>query len=196
MTSDEPHQTHQPRDQHQHVGLGAALRRAWLGYQLRLDEGLAAAGFGDRGFPDGRVLRICAANPDGTTISQIGRELGITRQGASKTVASLRERRYVIVAPSATSGREKVVTLTPRAIDYLAAVRKTRQTIERQVRAELGPNAFAALTQLLDALHADDDMPLSDYIRKITHAGALRHPDDWLPSGRAQPPDPPADRRE
>src|SRR5579859_7795430 len=105
----DPRDVDETRHEQRPLRLAAALRRAWLGYQLRLDEGLAAAGFGDRGFPDGRVLRICAANPDGTTISQIGRELGITRQGASKTVASLRERRYVIVTPSATSGREKIV---------------------------------------------------------------------------------------
>jgi DNA-binding MarR family transcriptional regulator len=38
-----------------------------------------------------------------------------TRQGASKIVASLRDRRYVTISDSATSGREKVVKLTPRA---------------------------------------------------------------------------------
>ena len=31
------------------------LRRAWLGYQLRLDQAMAEAGFGERGFPDGRA---------------------------------------------------------------------------------------------------------------------------------------------
>jgi hypothetical protein len=63
-----------------------ALRQAWVGYQRRLDEQMATAGFEDRGFPDGLVLRICSRTP-GVTISQIGRELGITRQGAAKVVA-------------------------------------------------------------------------------------------------------------
>ncbi len=31
-----------------HVGLGPALRRAWLGYQIRLDTAMADAGFGER----------------------------------------------------------------------------------------------------------------------------------------------------
>ena len=163
------------------MGLGAALRRAWLGYQLRLDEALTAAGFDDRGFPDGRVLRICAANPAGTTISHIGRELGITRQGASKAVASLRERRYVTVAPSATNGREKIVILTTRAVDYLAAQRKARRTVDRQLRAELGPQGYAALHQLLEALGAGEDARLGDYLRKKTRASGVRYPDDWLP---------------
>ena len=33
--------------------------------------------------PDGRVLRLCSAE-GGATISSIGRELGITRQGAQQ----------------------------------------------------------------------------------------------------------------
>ena len=102
------------------LGLGAALRRAWLGYQLRLDGAMAEAGFGDRRFPDGRVLRACSGEA-GSTISAIGRELDITRQGASKVVAHLRERGYVAVADSRTSKREKSVVLTPRGIDVPGA---------------------------------------------------------------------------
>src|ERR1700730_10722072 len=76
------------------VRLGAALRRAWLGYQRRVDEGMGQAGVVGRSFPDGRVLRVCS-DPAGTTISEIGRQLGITRQGAGKIVANLRTRGYV-----------------------------------------------------------------------------------------------------
>jgi DNA-binding MarR family transcriptional regulator len=85
--------------------LGPALRRAWVAYQRRLDEAMAAAGFEDRGFPDGRVLRMCRRDA-ALTISQIGRELGITRQAAGKAVGSMRDRGYVSVDPSPTSGRE------------------------------------------------------------------------------------------
>ncbi len=110
-------------------GLGGALRRAWLGYQLRLDHAMAEAGFGERRFPDGRVLRVCSGEA-GSTISAIGRELGITRQGASKVVASLLDGGYVAVADSTTSKRERSVTLTPRGIDYLARQRAAARAIE------------------------------------------------------------------
>ena len=118
------------------VGLGAALRRAWLGYQLRLDEAMADAGFGDRRFPDGRVLRVCAGEA-GSTISAIGRELGITRQGASKVVAQLSDRGYVVVADSSTSKREKSVVLTPLGVDYLAHQRER----PGRSRTNCGPNS-------------------------------------------------------
>ena len=105
------------------VRLGVGLRQAWAGYRRQLDHELAAAGFGDRGFPDGRVLRLCTGASD-VTISQIGRELGITRQGASKIVASLRDRGYVALSPSPTDRREKIVKPTRRAVAFLAAQRE------------------------------------------------------------------------
>jgi DNA-binding MarR family transcriptional regulator len=158
------------------VRLGPALRRAWVGYQRHLDEKMTAAGFADRGFPDGRVLRMCSAPAD-TTVSQIGRELGITRQGASKIVAGLQDRRYVTLSPSATDGREKIVKLTPRAVDYLAAQRKAAHAIESQIRTELGPEALANLFRLADALGGHDDLRMSDYLRQMRRVGGLPHSD-------------------
>ena len=74
---------------------------------------MADAGFGERRFPDGRVLRLCSDR--GSTISAIGRELGITRQGASKVVGQLRDRGYVLVEDSVASKREKSVILLTSA---------------------------------------------------------------------------------
>jgi len=131
-----------------------------------LDEDMAAAGFADRGFPDGRVLRMCSG-PTETTVSHIGRELGITRQGASKIVAGLRDRRYVTMRSSATDGREKIVTLTPRAVAYLAAQRKAARAIERRLRNDLGQEAFEVLYRLLESFGSDEDIRLRDYLRKM-----------------------------
>ena len=155
------------------VSLGGALRRAWVGYQRRLDDELAAAGFGERRFPDGRVLRICSRSAE-ATISQIGRELGITRQGASKIIASLRDRRYLTLTPSADDGREKIVSLTPRAVEYLEAQRKAARAIERQLRAEIGAEAFDSLYHLLEALGGDEQPRMRDYLRHATDLDGLR----------------------
>jgi len=148
------------------ASLGAQLRRAWVGYQRRLDTAMAAAGFDDRRLPDARILRVCA-HPAEATISDIGRELGITRQGASKIVASLRDRRYVTVVDSPTSGREKIVKLTPRALDYLAARRKAVQHIDRRLRREVGDESFAALGLLVEALSGGEDLRMRDYLQQM-----------------------------
>ena len=147
------------------LALGAALRRAWLGYQLRLDRAMAEAGFGERRFPDGRVLRLCSGEA-GSTISAIGRELGMSRQGAGKVVAHLRDQGYVAVADSRTSKREKSVILTPRGRDYLAHQIAAVRAIEDELRAELGEAAFLALAALLDALDAGEGVRLRAYLRR------------------------------
>ena len=157
--------------------LGPALRRAWVGYQRRLDEEMAAAGFPDRGFPDGRVLRLCARSGE-VTASEIGRELGITRQGAGKIVADLRDRGYVALGSAPGDARQKVVTLTPRARDYLAAQRAAARRIERELAQQVGAEAFESLFTLLGALGEEaDPFRMRDYLRH-----ALRLSDDSEPA--------------
>jgi DNA-binding MarR family transcriptional regulator len=130
-----------------------------------LDRQLGAAGFADRGFPDGRVLRLCAQSEE-LTASQIGRELGITRQGAGKVVAALRDRGYVTLLSSPSDRREKVVSLTPRAYDYLTALRSASRQIERELRKQIGNEAFESLLQLLDALGGEDQPRMRDYLQR------------------------------
>ena len=157
------------------LALGPSLRRAWLGYQARLDRAMSDAGFDERRFPDGRVLRLCA-DPAGSTISNIGRELGITRQGAGKVVGHLRDRGYVSVADSPTSGREKEVTLTLRGTQYLEAQREAARSIERHLRKELGEEPFGALRRLLDVLDPGGEVRMRTYLTNRT--AGLRSDED------------------
>jgi DNA-binding MarR family transcriptional regulator len=150
--------------------LGGALRRAWAGYRRRLDAALAEAGFEDHGFPDGRVLRLCARSTDATA-ADIGRELGMTRQGAAKIVADLRDRGYVRVSASPTDGREKHIRLTARARRYLEVQRAAARRIERDLRDEVGRDGFDALDRLLAALGDDDQPRLRTYLQRT-----LRNP--------------------
>jgi DNA-binding MarR family transcriptional regulator len=132
---------------------------------------MADAGFAERRFPDGRVLRLCLGEA-GSTISAIGRELGITRQGATKVVTHLSERGYVMVADSASSRREKSVTLTTRGMEYLRAQRTATQTIDDQLRAGLGEAGFTALGKLLDVLgNQHEHLRMRDYLRQMTNRG-------------------------
>jgi DNA-binding MarR family transcriptional regulator len=142
---------------------------------------MASVGFEDRGLPDGRVLRICSRTPD-VTISQIGRELGISRQGAGKVVAKIRDRGYVMISDSTTSGREKVVSLTPRAAAYFAAQRQAARGIERQLREEVGETAFDGLYLLLAALGGDDQPRMRDFLRMAASLDDVVYPEDE-PSG-------------
>jgi DNA-binding MarR family transcriptional regulator len=132
---------------------------------------MADAGFAERRFPDARVLRLCVGQA-GSTISAIGRELGITRQGATKVVTHLSERDYVRVKDSTSSRREKSVTLTARGMEYLRAQRAATQTIDDELRAGLGEVGFAALGKLLDVLgDQHEHLRMRDYLRQMTTRG-------------------------
>jgi DNA-binding MarR family transcriptional regulator len=131
--------------------LGVALRRALAGYRRQMDDQLATAGLAGRKFPAGRVLRMCAG-PGATTISDVGRGLGITRQGASKIVAALREEGYLSVTPSDDDGREKILTLTPRAIEALLATYRAAAAIEKRVREEIGDEAMEQFFRVLNVI--------------------------------------------
>jgi DNA-binding MarR family transcriptional regulator len=128
---------------------------------------MADGGFGERKFPDGRVLRLCS-EPTGSTISGIGRELGITRQGAGKVVGNLRDLGYVQVADSKTSAREKSVTITSRGAEYLAAQGRSARAIESQLHAELGDAGFSALKKLLAALSQGEQVRMRTYLSRST----------------------------
>jgi DNA-binding MarR family transcriptional regulator len=128
---------------------------------------MADAGFDERRFPDGRVLRLCS-DPAGSTISNIGRELGITRQGAGKVVSHLHDRGYVSVADSPTSGREKAVTLTVLGAQYLEAQGDAVRTIERQLRQELGEEPLTALHRLVDVLDPGEEVRMRTYLSSRT----------------------------
>ncbi len=177
MTPDDGPGTGPGRD-----AFGRALRRALAGYLSRMDEELAAAGFADRHFPQGRVLRLCAG-PGETTISDVGRALGITRQGASKIVAGLRARGYVTVTPSAADGREKILTLTPRAAEYMAARRAARHAIEADFRRTIGADGSSDLLRYLDVLAgeagtAGDRSAESPAVRALRYLDADYWPED------------------
>lgn len=102
----------------------------------------------------------------------------MTRQGASKIVAGLLARRYVTLTASPTDGREKIVRLAPRAVEYLAAHRRTARKIERRMRAEIGADAFDGLCMLLDALAGDDQLRMRDYLSRATDQGSYGYLED------------------
>ncbi len=60
--------------------------------------------------------------------------------------------------------------LTARAHDYLAVHRKAARSIERQLRTELGQEAFDSLHRLLDILVGDEEARLSDYFLTMRHS--------------------------
>ncbi|MEE1782147.1 MarR family winged helix-turn-helix transcriptional regulator [Streptomyces sp. SP17BM10] len=140
----------------QYRAVGPQLLRSWLGYRRRVEERLAAAGFADRRLPNGVILRLCATD-DEMTVSRIGRELDISRQGASKQVGELVVEGYLVLEQSPDDGREKFVRPTPAALVFLRSFDQARREVDEEIRARLGDEALDALSALFDLLADPDD---------------------------------------
>ncbi|OSC35697.1 MarR family winged helix-turn-helix transcriptional regulator [Mycobacterium decipiens] len=131
--------------------LGQALRIAWWSYLLRLDTEMESVGFPERRYAMNYVFALYA-QPRPMTISEMGRQFDVSRQAASKIVAELRDRGYVHTAASTTDQREKVVELTPKAIDYVTARLSAAAELDREIRARIGDDGLGELYRALDAV--------------------------------------------
>ncbi|CAM4419646.1 MarR family protein [Mycobacterium basiliense] len=129
--------------------LGQGLRVAWWSYVHRVDTEMEAAGFERRRFSMNYVFALYAL-PGPMTISQMGRQFGVSRQAASKLVAELRDRGYVQTTPSATDQREKVVELTPKAIEYVTVRQRAAADLDRVIHERVGAEGARELYRILD----------------------------------------------
>jgi DNA-binding MarR family transcriptional regulator len=81
-----------------------------------------------------------AIGPDGVTVSDLGRRLGVTKQAAAKTAAGLEELGYITRQPSTHDARATVLTRTVRGnemLDLSAAIfERLRQDWVRRLGAE------------------------------------------------------------
>jgi DNA-binding MarR family transcriptional regulator len=131
--------------------LGQALRIAWWSYVHRLDADMEAAGYPERRAAMNYVFALYA-QPGPITISEMGRQFDVSRQAASKIVAELSRRGYVQTTASSTDQREKVVELTPKAIEHVTARRQAAAALDEAIRARIGDAGLERLHEVLDAV--------------------------------------------
>lgn len=76
-----------------------------------------------RGHPDARPIHafaLQAIGPDGATVSELGRRLGVSKQAAAKTAASLERLAYVTRQPHPTDARALQLRRSPRGEELLS----------------------------------------------------------------------------
>ncbi len=127
------------------------MRMAWWSYVTRVDKDMEAAGFPERRFAMNYVFALYA-QPGPMTISEMGRQFDVSRQAASKLVGELRRDGYVETEASTTDQREKVVVLTPKAIEYVAARRHAAAELEHAIAEQIGDAGLSELQRLLHAV--------------------------------------------
>jgi DNA-binding MarR family transcriptional regulator len=112
---------------------------------------MEAAGFPERRFAMNYVFALYA-QPGPMTISEMGRQFDVSRQAASKIVAELRERGYVELTASSRDQREKVVELTPKALEHVTARKRAAAQLDRTIRRRVGDEGLDALRKALEAV--------------------------------------------
>jgi DNA-binding MarR family transcriptional regulator len=105
-----------------------------------------------RGHPDVRPaygFALQAIGAGGTTASEVGRRLGVSKQAAGKTVDRLVSLGYAERADDPADARRKLVRLTPRGLDCLALSATVFDELRTDWARTLGPER---LHDLEDAL--------------------------------------------
>ncbi|WP_345381476.1 MarR family winged helix-turn-helix transcriptional regulator [Pseudonocardia yuanmonensis] len=104
-----------------------------------------------RGHPDARPLHGFAlqAVGTGTTAAELGRRLGVTKQAAAKTIASLEAAGYVERASDPADARRILVRPTARGRDLLQRSAAIFDELRTRWAAELGEDAVRTIEDAL-----------------------------------------------
>ncbi|MGN9811215.1 MarR family winged helix-turn-helix transcriptional regulator [Micromonospora sp. BQ11] len=112
-----------------------------------------------QGHPDLRPLHgfvLQAVGPEGTTASELGQRLGVSKQAAGKTVDRLVALGYLDRADDPRDARRKVVRPTPRGLDGLRRSAAIFDQLRQRWVGELGADRVAALEDDLRAVTPAD----------------------------------------
>jgi DNA-binding MarR family transcriptional regulator len=123
--------------------------RLLLGFRVIIDElhaELARQGHSQARPLHGFVLQ--AIGPAGVSAAELGRRLGVTKQGAAKHIETLERLGYVERVPDTKDARSKLVRLTDRGWDMLNRSAQIFDQIRARWAASIGPDR-------LDAIEAD-----------------------------------------
>src|SRR5262252_1236391 len=116
------------------------------GFRSIIDE--LHAELARRGHPDLRPAHgfaLQAIGLGGATATEAGQRLGVSKQAAGKTIERLEALGYVGRDTDGSDRRRKLVRITPRGLEALAASAMIFEEIRSRWEAELGAGRLAAL---------------------------------------------------
>jgi DNA-binding MarR family transcriptional regulator len=119
----------------------------------------------DAGHPRARPIHgfaLQAIGRDGATVSELGRRLGVSKQAAAKTVASLESLRYVHRVPHPEDQRAALVKRAPLGDEMLALSAEIFGRIHSEIAHQLGRAELEQLEAALDAIASERAPKLGD----------------------------------
>lgn len=127
--------------------IGALLRVPSEAIHRRILHDLNAAGFKGLSIPHIAVFRF--PGPDGVRPGVLAERAGMSKQAMNRLLGSLEDLGYLIRSDAPDEGRARIVHFTKRGHAAWAKALEVLREIERDWRAELGPEDFFHLKELL-----------------------------------------------
>jgi DNA-binding MarR family transcriptional regulator len=118
-----------------------------LGFQIV--EGVVGAGYPQKPKHSAVFAQISS---HGSRLTELARRANMTPQAMGELVDELVDMGYLVRRPDPADGRAKLIVLTKRGRDAVAAGRQTIEGIEAQVTEILGQRGHRELRRLLSRL--------------------------------------------
>lgn len=130
----------------QPVNTVSLLGRAYSHLGFRIVDGVVGAGFPQKPAHSAVFAQI---DPDGSRLTDLARRANMSPQAMGELVDELEDMGYVVRRPDPTDRRAKLITLTQKGQDCIAAGTATIDGIEQQLTALLGARGRRQLRNLL-----------------------------------------------
>jgi DNA-binding MarR family transcriptional regulator len=137
------------------LNVGLLLFVPYRAMETRVFEGLAAAGFDDVTPAQARVFQRIA--PEGSRLTDLAAQAGITKQSAGFLVDQLEHAGYVERVPDPADGRARLVRVAERGVRSVEASRGIVAQVEAEWTAHLGARRMAQLRSILTDLREITD---------------------------------------
>ena len=135
--------------------VGLLLFLPYRAMEARVFAGLAAAGFDDITPAQARVFQRIA--PDGSRLTDLAAQAGITKQSAGFLVDQLERAGYVERVPDPTDARARLVRVAQRGTAATPAAAAIVAEVEAEWTAHLGRQRLGQLRRTLTRLRGITD---------------------------------------
>lgn len=128
------------------VNTVSLLGRAYSLLGFRIVDGVVGAGFPQKPAHSAVFAQIA---PEGSRLTDLARGANMSPQAMGELVDELEQLDYVVRHPDPTDRRAKLIVLTPKGRDCIAAGTATIDGIEQQLTELLGERGHRELRRLL-----------------------------------------------
>lgn len=122
------------------------------GYRMLVEDAMAELsrhGFDD--FRPGHEFALRAIDGGATNASALGRALGVSKQAAAKTIATLDDRGYVASESDPADKRRHRLRVTPRGRRAMSTGEAAFEGLRRRLEERVGTDALFAMEKTLAA---------------------------------------------